>query len=75
MKNEELLIEELNNAHMNSAEAENEEEEEIINNTNKSFEGEFRILDLIFKKIKNNLKIRLLEQIRTIQQKENCRNR
>ena len=51
LRNEELMIEELNNIHMNAAENDDDEE---IHNVNKSFEGQFNILQLILNKIQSN---------------------
>ena len=53
VRNDDLQFEERNNSHMNSEDNE-EVEEEIMNITNKNFEGQFNIINEIFKKIKNN---------------------
>jgi hypothetical protein len=54
VKNDDLQFEERKNSHMNSEDNEEEVEEEIMNITNKNFEGQFNTINEIFKKIKNN---------------------
>ena len=50
LRNDDFQFEERNNSHMNSEDTEEVVEEEIMNLTNINFEGQFNIINEIFKK-------------------------